>query len=392
MYSGKGVSDLRNFLSELYNAITDDSAQQSGTEYEYESEGTYRGPYMAHIDVDDGDDDQDEDEDMDVVPVVHHNGAHGYQVIRAPQQHIPIDVQPTVAYVSREFLMTRERASMPISRGSPGHMSPTAPTPTAGPSRRSRGFGHQPIVEASTSPAPSEAASNRSGGTNHSTGTAFFRNYVDAASAARTGGVITPDLVFAEIGHGRGTGPIPGTNGQLSPRREQPLVVPSGPQAYGSQIAIITNGMSPAHMPIIEDDGGSRINSQTPNGHPTNGYPVLADSSNSYQHQHTPQRTDSSSSWTQIQHEETSQSMPNSPTTRELHDSVQSAFAHRQNSDGRDVDGRGRSVKRSLRSTINAAEHYASSFLFGRGSSANVNEGPSMPVHRRDVDQHGHQA
>lgn len=389
VYSGKGVSDLRNYLSDLYNAITDDSAQQSGTEYEYETEdNTYRGAYMAHLDiVDDGDEEQDGDDEMDVVPVIHPNGTPaGYQIIRGPQpQPIPVDIQPPAQFVSREYLMSRERGSMPTPRGIPSHMAPAASTPQAGPSRRSRGFGHHPIVEASTSPAPSDAASQRSAGTNHSTGTAFFRHYADAAATAtRAAGVITPDLVFAEIGHGRGTGPVPGSNGQH-------VVVPSNPQPYGSQIAIITNAPTASHMPIIEDDG-LRTNGHTPNGHTANGHPVLVDSS--YPNLQTPQRTDSSSSWTQIQHDETSQSIPGSPTTRELHDAVHSAFA-RQNPD---MDGRGRTVKRSLRNTFNAAEQYASSFLFGRGSSMTVNEGPSSPAqqqqqqqnHRRDSDQHGH--
>ena len=224
--------DLRNYLQELYTAITDDSAQQSGTEYEYESEDTYRVPYNAAMEVvDDADEDQDEDEEMDVVPVVRHNATlGGYQVVReSVPQYIPVDVQQTPHYPTRELIMTRERASRPVSRGSSGYMSPTPPV--AGPSsRRTRGFGHQPIVEASTSPTPSEAASNRSGGTSHSTGTAFFRNYVEAAATTRAG-VITPDLVFAEIGHGRGAGFTPGPNGQFSPRREQtsPLAIPSSP-------------------------------------------------------------------------------------------------------------------------------------------------------------------
>lgn len=376
------MSELRNFLSDLYNAITDDSAQQSGTEYEYEPEDAPRRPHLTHMDiVDDGDDDQDEeDEEMDATPLVHFNGNGGYQIIRGPQQYIPMDVQQTPQFVSRELFMTRERASMPVSRGSTGHVSPPVATPTAGPSRRGRGFGHQPLVEVSTSPAPSDAASNRSGGTNHSTGTAFFRNYVEPSSSTRVG-VITPDLVFAEIGHGRGTGLISPTNGQFSPLREQPLVVPATPP-YSSPSSGVPNGTSTIHMPIIEDDG-HRVN-----GH--NGYPVLADSSNSYQR--SPPRTDSSSSWTQVQHEDTTQSIPGSPTLRELHDSVHSAFHPRTHTDGRDVDARGRSVKRSLRSTINAAEQYASSFLFGRTSAANLHEGPSAPAPapRRDTEPQGH--
>ena len=48
---------------------------------------------------------------------------------------------------------------------------------------------------------------------------------------------------------------------------------------------------------------------------------------------------------------------------------MQSVLGHRQFADGREVDGRGRSVKRSLRNTISAAEQYASSFFFGRGNN-----------------------
>jgi F-box and leucine-rich repeat protein GRR1 len=381
-------------LSDLYNAITDDSAHQSGTEYEYESEDTYRIPYNAAMGVvDDADEDPDEDEEMDVLPVMHHNGAHGgYQVIReSTPQYIPVDVQQA-QYPTRELFMTRERASRPVSRNSPGYISSSASTPVSGPpSRRGRGgFGHQPIVEASTSPTPSEAASNRSGGTNHSTGTAFFRNYVEAAASTRAG-VITPDLVFAEIGHGRGAGSILGSNGQFSPRREQPIASPQSPTyPVPSRFLSMQTGASSSHIPILEED------SHQANG---NGYPVLADASNSYRH--PPQRTDSGSSWTQIQHEETDQSIPSSPSLRDIHEPNQLLHRQRGHSDGWDVDGRGRSFKRSLRNTINGAEHYASSFLFGRGSNISLPDGQgssashSVPTHsahpamNQDVDQQG---
>lgn len=343
--------------------------------------------------VDDGDEEQDEDEEMDVLPVMRHNGAHGgYQVIRESiPQYIPVDVQQTPQYPTRELIMTRERANRPASRSSSGYMSPAAATGVAGTSsRRGRGFGYQPIVEASTSPTPSEAASNRSGGTNHSTGTAFFRNYVEAAASTRAG-VITPDLVFAEIGHGRGTGPIPGMNGQFSPRREQPMVIPPSPTSYPapSRFLYMQNGTSSNNIPVVEEDG-HRVNG--------NGYPALADSSNSYQH--TPPRTDSSSSWTQVQRDETGQSLPGPPSSRDVHDSVQPVLGQRGYPDGRDVDGRGRSVKRSLRSTLNAAEQYASSFIFGSSTSLQDGQGssssptppvqPAPPTSHQDLDQQGH--
>lgn len=253
--------------------------------------------------------------------------------------------------------MTRERGNRPISRGSEAQTPPSAPTSHPAIGRRVRGF---PIIEASTSPTPSDAASNRSGGTAHSTGTAFFRNCVDASAQSRAG-VITPDLVFAEIGHGRGAEPA--ASGQFSPRRivEQPMVVPT---SYSATFVGTSPHPSVNGTPIVEDEN-----------HHMNGHTVLADSSNSYQH--APSRTDSTSSWTQVNHEDTRQSLS---TTRELQESLQTAFAQQQQLG--DVDQRGRSVKRSLRNTFTAAEHIASSFLFGRGANGTMNEGPSSSTRR----------
>ena len=58
---------------DLYNAITDDSAHQSGTEYDFESsEDGYRVSYTAAMEVvDDADEEQDEE-------VVRHNGKCGH--------------------------------------------------------------------------------------------------------------------------------------------------------------------------------------------------------------------------------------------------------------------------------------------------------------------------
>jgi F-box and leucine-rich repeat protein GRR1 len=65
-----------------------------------------------------------------------------------------------------------------------------------------------PIVESTRSPPASDVASNRSGGTNRSNGATFFRNYLDSnVPTTRPNGSLTPDLNFAEIGHGRGVQP-----------------------------------------------------------------------------------------------------------------------------------------------------------------------------------------
>jgi len=55
-----------------------------------------------------------------------------------------------------------------------------------------------PIVEGSNSP-PSDEASVRS---NQSNGAGFFRSYQGVSGGVN--GVLTPDLIYAEIGHGRG--------------------------------------------------------------------------------------------------------------------------------------------------------------------------------------------
>lgn len=181
--------------------------------------------------------------------------------------------------------------------------------------RRSRGHGpttglHRsladmlPIVETSNSPPQSDVASNLSAGTNRSNGATFFRTYQEGAISPRDG---TPELDFAEIGHGRGTlrrgqehAPIrrPSAESEL-PTRSSSAVVPSA----RTPIAIRTD--APPQSTLEARPGTAVL------------WP--------YQE-------------------------PVSPTEATPSGS----------------DSRGRSVKRSLRNTFTAAEQYASAFLFGR--------------------------
>lgn len=273
--------------------------------------------------------------------------------------------------------MSRDRVFMPVRRSSvPSvhmHFQPASPVPVLGPPRRARGFGHQPIIEASTSPTPSDGASNRSGGTNHSTGTGFFRNYTAETAQQSRSGVITPDLIYAEIGHGRGTDhPSARWNG------DQFVVVAPPNGATYSTIPVNPNAFPTMHA--IHDDDLTRVN----------GYSaVLVDTSNSYQR--TPPQSEAASSWTHVQRESTI-SPSSSSTARDLQDSTTPSVNGDMFVGGRELDARGRSVKRSLRDTINAAEQYASSFLFGRSSGGNANEGgPSSSTNPRNSDfQSGH--
>lgn len=320
-----------------------------------------------------------------------------------PPEIVTIDpTQSGIQFPPRELLMSRERANRPVSRGSPAQrgMLDSPATVIAGPSRVTRGFGHQPLIETSTSPAPSDAVSNRSGGTNHSTGTAFFRHYNEANPILRQG-VMTPDLIFAEIGHGRGAGPPHAGSSTIvipAPTRRtvDPLVIvppsPSGslgPSAYTpmASAVIAATGMSSSHhmesarhppssSGVSRDSGGSELFERSP---------VLADSSNSYHN------GDAHSSWASIPPDSVgTPSASSSPTAREMqHPNVHSVLG--QPGTGFVEEGRGRSVKRSLRSTFSTAEQYASSFFFGRGQGPNEGGSESSGGgHMRDGDIRGH--
>lgn len=299
---------------------------------------------------------------------------------------------PHPAAVSRELAMLRDRGSYPVPRSAViVQPHPTAGQTAAGPSRRARGgFGQQPIIEASTSPAPSDVASNRSGGTNESTGTAFFRTYAErSATGGSRNGVMTPDLVFAEIGHGRGADPGPSTTYLYSQSRV----------GMTSMNAAALNGMQPATQAFANIRSGSTMT----NGHrlpivdrdvPMQDYgdsqSTLVDP-NPYHH--TPVRSDTQETWVEDSSYPGSgpRSLSSSPTTRELQESIHSALGPRSGFfEGREGEPRGRSVKRSLRNTFTVAEQYASSFFFGGRGPGGGHDGSAGPTTSREADPHGH--
>ncbi|CCM04051.1 uncharacterized protein FIBRA_06210 [Fibroporia radiculosa] len=398
VFSGKGVADLRNFLMELFTHITEENNEADETDYEDgQRSQEYRPQYLDEQGSMDDDQEDDEDDDDAMIEyytrhpnVVVSRGGYRPNVVTPQnvQYEPPRATQPTIA---RELAMTRERGGTVVprirSQQTPSH------DPHGG-VRRPRGFGQHPIIETSTSPAPSDAASavsNRSGGTT-SSGTTFFRRaYVESPGAARNS-VMTPDLVFAEIGHGRGADPGPSTVFMPVPHRRvpelstgmQPYVVMPGvsPYAYaptGSSSYPATSGF---RLPV--SDGDVRL------AYPHDSRQILVDSSNSYQH--GAGRSEIPAWVPPAQQEEESRSLSSSPTTRELQESIHSALGPQSALfDNREVDGRGRSVKRSLRNTFTAAEHYASSFFFGHGRGpGNGHDGAAGPATSRDSDSHGH--
>ncbi|KAF9268162.1 RNI-like protein [Marasmius fiardii PR-910] len=335
VYSGKGVSQLRVFLTELFDRITEMNGTDD-TEYEDEE----YDPDAYHEDTPEpelpGDGEHDEEEDFISRRIITPTG-----VTRDFVQPRPIIGRPALLDGATDLPSTSSHGiahRTHIQTSSAQHQ-------TAGSSRRSAGPSNTtfrtladvlPLVEHPNSPPPSDVASNLSGGTNRSNGAGFFRNYREANGSARNSGVMTPDLNYAEIGHGRGAQPgLPMTSQQPrrqghAPHSRVPFVEPERPPtAANTTRPISTSSPEPNALPISTE---ARAQTEEHDWQYTDGGP-----SNS--------------------------SGPSGSSTRELHDSVHSALS------GTAADPRGRSVKRSLRNTLNAAEHYASSFLFGRSST-----------------------
>jgi F-box and leucine-rich repeat protein GRR1 len=205
VYSGKGVSNLRTFLTELFDQMTEELNTTDETEYDDEYEDNY------HEDVPDIDMETGEDEEEYLSGQVYHPSENvnvrTYRDHHAPvgpstsQQPAPRRESPGPSSVTHNSLTENaEMQDVIMSSDVTAHPQAASVVP-----RRSRGLGQLPIVEASGSPPPSDGASIRSTGTNQSNGGAFFRTHQDIGSS-HSNGALTPDLNFAEIGHGRGTG------------------------------------------------------------------------------------------------------------------------------------------------------------------------------------------
>jgi F-box and leucine-rich repeat protein GRR1 len=385
VFSCKGVSQLRTYLTELFDRITE---MNNTDDTEYEEDDFDAEAYQE--------DDTPEPEFFGET-----RGVEGY-----PRQNILINPimttprggsrfgpsapglqqpsheftfqldQPTGASTSpvdaRDGRQMGEISSLTNLHGATSRLNAqiTASTPTLQP-RLLHGHPQHirsvadvlPVVESPISPPPSDVASNHSIRTNNSNGAGFFRVYHErpAMSVSPQGyGALTPDLNYAEIGHGRGAQPGPTDTGptargsfvrsstgmqhNLNPDRtpRQPTIVP--PHVTQEAHPNSTQGSS---EPEEFTDRTVRHNIS-----------VAADKSWSY---HEPSLT--------------------SPTTRELQASVQSALGverrgrREQPESTQNAERRARSVKRSIRNTFHAAEHYASSLLFGRNSEDTQVEG-----------------
>lgn len=343
VYSGNGVSKLRSFLTDLFNTITEDmNGDDEETEYDDDfDEGFNEVPQDVEMEmVNEGDIDVDEDFGRDF----------RYRSVDSIHPVQPTSSYPLEVPIQRNLTLRPSQASLPSGGPTTDLSASSLPAaqdvivqPMTGTSnetqRRSRAFGHQPVIELSTSPTPSDIGSNRSTGTTQSNGAAFFRTYHDLSSSSRNTEAMTPDYVYAEIGHGRGT---VGQSGQMSSVVRHTF--PPAASIHGA-IAPTPQGITQVmHSAGISMDIYQERGTLVPD-------PTIVEPSVPWPH-HEP------SSPATLQ--------PGSPDTYHAAPSAMTP-----DSDPREPEARGRSVKRSLRDTFNAAEHYAATLLFRRGSASN---------------------
>lgn len=233
-----------------------------------------------------------------------------------------------------------------------------------------------PIVESSGPSTPAEIVSGDNGA-------GFFRTYQERPSvpgiSPRENGALTPDLNYAEIGHGRGAQPSS-----------------SRAPVYVHVLTPMPNAVprfSPAPEPpqSASSDSENEVTEQFPE-HST---PIAPAAENRWLHLAPGERIEPvvlSGAHAELQRQY-ERNEPISTTPAELqrpfpfdrNELLATGAGHeriyrnvelwdrpeRQSQEAGSSDARGKSVKRTIRSTINAAEQYAST-LFGRSSGADA--------------------
>ena len=321
VFSGKGVLQLRAFLTELFDHMT----EMNGTDdTEYDEDDFEPDDEMPDPEI--GEEAEDEDTVQEIGIHREDPSTRGNQSIR------PNPIQPQLYEYSRQ----PQSSTVPPSSSRSANVGPYTTGqgfayPSAGPAWRPRDQHHPvttmadslPIIERNNSASPS--TSERSGGTNNSNGATFFRTYQDAslvqpAFVARNEGTLTPDLDFAEIGHGRG--------------------MQAGP-----------HGSSSAHRYFF--NVGAQQSSTGHHHHHHHHHRVI-DSAHSVDQYSS--SGEFSQSWTQ--QESSAQGSTYALLARDTREGAAAVCL---------TDRRGRSVRKSIRNKLSAAEQYASSF-FGRSA------------------------
>ena len=179
---------------------------------------------------------------------------------------------------------------------------------------------------------------NHSRGTNQSNGTGFFCAYQEPASSSRSNGALTPDYNYAEIGHSCGAG---SPFSHLSPVFGNPFTP-----------AATLHGMAHSITQVMHS-AGTLLEMQHRQGQPLPIPLSMPDCAIPWPLQELP--------------------TPVIMLSRDLSSPSNAPPTFNASSDPCEPERRGRSIRRSLRNTINAAEHLATSLLFGHTSMSGAN-------------------
>jgi len=370
VFSGKGVSQLRTYLTELFDSITEMN-NTDDTEYEedefdegYQEDDTPEPETMTDVQVEDEPRQQMSYNNNAADTRAQHGSSlqeHGHNPPPHSLSELPTQQNPaaraSAIYMPAHYRTTPDRAPAANLAEAWNRLETHIPIPASSSALRAPSIaaGQRqfrtvadalPIVESSASPSPLDTPGRLSAAASD-TGGGFFRAHNDRSPATlspRGNGALTPDLNFAEIGHGRGVQSQGASTTRAHALNRTPRRQPSSRPAPESR---------PRRHTSFEHISREMVSEAT-----------VRDNSR-------PSRV-GDQNWTYQE-----PVLPN-PVNRELHDYVQMAFDDRR---GRQAqveapaepsEPRSTSVRRHIKNTFHAAEHYANS-LFHR-SSGHVNE------------------
>lgn len=376
VFAGEGVNNLRRYLTDLLNSITEEMNPQGDEDV---------GDSISYVHDDDSMDLDDAPPQVTFSrPIVEEQSpisapssslatirpssrlnGHVNHHVTSHQQMVRLHGTST-----RDAEMSALRVEHPNSSQnsrsttrSPTHSPPPALNPTPGPSRLNA------VERLPTSPAGSEASSAG----------AFFRTYQSSSADGRPDGALTPDLNFAEIGHGQGPAAWHGQEQNQNHANQFIDSTTNGddrPQ-YGANASHVRGGSARRSTTQAAGVGqgpfGPNGSFHAVNGN-TNGTYHASGAHPSTTNGTTPHGINGTSpppviiQGPPMTREERNRGRQR--TSREPQEPMQPATSPGQS--------QGRGPKRILRNTLNSVEQHATSFFFGRplqdgeGSSASA--------------------
>lgn len=375
VFAGEGVNKLRRFLTDLFNSITEEMNPQGDDDV---------GDSISYVHDDETMDIDDVPPQVTFTPPIPPEqrtlspplaATRPAPRLNGHSNHHAHPYQPIVHYHNTPIRDTEvstlrpepSRETRPATRSPTQSPPPAFNPPTSGPSRLN------PPERLPTSPAGSEGSSAG----------AFFRTYQSSSLDGRPDGALTPDLVFAEIGHGHG--PVT-WNGQ-EPEQSQTyqfvdpatLTVDDRPH-YGTGARGNGNWRAAAQNANI-GQGVHGANGVYPTGAPVNGTYRAGSSHPLSTHGMIANGVSSAGMMPvavpgpPISREERNRGRPR--TSRDAQESLQAVSTL-------PGQGQGRVPKRTFRSTLNSVEQHASSFLFGRPLQEGEGSGAGTATRKED--------